>query len=335
VPSRSINLERAVFMISIDVEMAWGFMHYRDRPNPYVYRDERGFITDLLGLFEKHGIKATWAAVGHLFLDRCGVRGGTKHPELVRPGYSWLNGHDWLEPAPCSDATDVADQTKAHPAWYGRDIIELIKSCKAPQEIGSHTFSHVLCANPELSVEAMDSDLNACRQVSDGVVPPMKSFVFPRDEFGHLTVVAQHQFTSFRGRPSPSNTNSRNSTLKLFRTLRLSRRDPVCPRWEKEGIWNFPATYFFDTGSGRIGKLPVAIGARAVSMRVHEAVQSKSLFHLWFHPHNLTEKPKKSLRIMDRLLTNVNRLRDKGRIENLTMGELAARLGTPRTSSSA
>ncbi len=328
-------LDRAVFMISIDAEMAWGFIHYRDRPSPYVYRNERGLISDLLGLFEKHGTKATWAVVGHLFLDRCDTKGGMKHPELVRPGYSWLNGQDWLDPAPCSVSTGSMDQTQAHPMWYGRDIIEMIKSCKVPQEIGSHTFSHIRCADPGLSADAMDSDLRACRQVADGLVPPMRSFAYPRHEKGHLDVVVRHGFTSYRDKPSRGGQGQARSNPKLL-GLPLGRgRLAVFPQWENEGIWNFPATYFFHTGSGRISNLPAPIGALAVTRRVREAVKARGLFHLWFHPHNLTEKPHKSLQIMDRVLKNVNALRNSGLIENLTMGELAARLGTPTVSSGA
>lgn len=327
--------DRAVFMISIDTEMAWGFMHYRDRPSPYVYRNERGLISDLLGLFEKHAIKATWAVVGHLFLDRCHPEGGVKHPELVRPGYSWLNGQDWLDPAPCNATTGTADQTQVHPMWYGRDIVEMIMSCKVPQEIGSHTFSHVRCADPGLNAQAFDSDLTECRRVADGVVPPMRSFVYPRHEKGHLDVVVRHGFTSYRDLPSRSGLGQVRSQLKLLGILPHRQRLAIYPQWESEGIWNFPSTYFFDTGAGRIGKLPASIGAIAVSSRVREAVQAKGLFHLWFHTHNLTEKPQKSLKIMDRLLKNVSTLRRKGLIENLTMGELSARLGMPAATSGA
>lgn len=82
-------LQRGAFLISIDTEMAWGSVHHRDVGRHYSYQAEREFIDRLLALFDKYQIRATWAVVGHLFLDQCQAVDGRKHPEIVRPGYRW------------------------------------------------------------------------------------------------------------------------------------------------------------------------------------------------------------------------------------------------------
>ena len=65
-------LSRGVFTISIDTEFAWGTF---DLPEAMTYRKlearSREVITRLLGLFETYNIEATWAVVGHLFLESC------------------------------------------------------------------------------------------------------------------------------------------------------------------------------------------------------------------------------------------------------------------------
>ena len=69
--------ERAAAVISIDTELAWGEAHRRDGTRAgHRYEIEREVIGSILDLFERHGISATWAVVGHLFLDRCSREDG-------------------------------------------------------------------------------------------------------------------------------------------------------------------------------------------------------------------------------------------------------------------
>ena len=120
----SIPLNSGVFLLSIDTELAWGGVHsgsfVRRR---HMYEGTRDAISRLLEIAERYDIRATWAVVGHLLLDKCTPVNGRKHPELVRPSYSWFSG-DWLKHDPCSDAA-------MEPFWYGPDIVESIMSCRS------------------------------------------------------------------------------------------------------------------------------------------------------------------------------------------------------------
>lgn len=146
-------------MISIDVEMAWGVIHRRQIARHYTYRKERELIGRLLKLFERYEIRATWAVVGHLFLESCQAIEGIKHPEVVRPAYSWLEG-DWFDPDPCSSV-------EADHIWYGKDIVEQIRQYGDSQEIGSQTFSHVIVGDDECGPASFDSELGVCRQLAE------------------------------------------------------------------------------------------------------------------------------------------------------------------------
>ena len=66
--------------------MAWGVVHRGDITGNYTYRSEREVIERLLQLFEKYDIAATFAIVGHLFLDRCKPVNGRKHPGSTGTG---------------------------------------------------------------------------------------------------------------------------------------------------------------------------------------------------------------------------------------------------------
>src|SRR4051794_8668777 len=107
-----IELPSGIFTISLDFELIWGTLdkpkHTRFRRLCTIEREE--VIDRLLGLFAEYKINATWCTVGHLFLDGKQVSG------YEQPGI------------PSSEADA--------PIFYGRDLIQKIRDCAVPQEIG-------------------------------------------------------------------------------------------------------------------------------------------------------------------------------------------------------
>ena len=63
--------------------------------------------------------------------------------------------------------------------------------------------------------------------------------------------------------------------------------------------------------------------------RLRQAARHRSLFHLWFHPYNVTADPERAFAALDRICAAAARLRDAGDLDILTMGDLAARLDGP------
>jgi hypothetical protein len=56
------------------------------------------------------------------------------------------------------------------------------------------------------------------------------------------------------------------------------------------------------------------------------AARERSLFHLWFHPYNVTAAPARARRALEAICKEAARLREAGRLDVLTMGALADRL---------
>jgi hypothetical protein len=63
-------------VFSADFEMAWAFRYSKTLASKAVEigLKERENVPTLLDLFDKYQIPATWATVGHLFLNECSSR---------------------------------------------------------------------------------------------------------------------------------------------------------------------------------------------------------------------------------------------------------------------
>lgn len=305
------------FVVSIDLEMSWGAVHHGRPHDESPYLREREVVDDVLELMERYEISATWAVVGHLFLRECTAPDdGPPHPGITRPDYPWLVG-DWYDLDPVSDV-------QLAPTWYGPDLVERIASCPTPQEIASHSFAHVIAGDPGCSREAFAADVQEAVDVARARGFELRSFVYPRNSIAHLDVLEDAGFTSFRG-PTPSPDPAGARALRRLRAVAEKIRPTARFSPERhDGLVNIPHTYLFDPGSRNARLLGTAGWSRLVERRLHHAVRSKSLFHLWFHSHNLAVDLDRSNRAMERLFRSARRAIDAGRLTNPTMAELAA-----------
>ena len=89
--------DQPTFIISLDTELLWGYIAQPPtlrRAISLMKNDDkkvRGCIEILLNLFEKHNIPATWAIVGHLFLDHCEKEDGIPHKDMPRFKDDWYS----------------------------------------------------------------------------------------------------------------------------------------------------------------------------------------------------------------------------------------------------
>jgi peptidoglycan/xylan/chitin deacetylase (PgdA/CDA1 family) len=280
----------------------------------------RDVVTRLIDLLEQYEIRATWAVVGHLLLDRCRPVHGVKHPEIVRPSYAWFSG-DWFQDDPCTDyARD--------PFWYGPDLIKRILASRTPQEIGCHGFSHMIIGDPGCSRDCLDSELKASQEAAASWGVTLKSFVFPRNSIGHLDVLAANGFSAFRGMASA--TWRRLLPTAVFNGMHTIL--PVPPFTSQpsaqHGLWNLPATTFYLHREGRARTVPIRLRVYRAVQGVRRAAKEKSLCHLWFHPFNLASDPEALLEGLKSTFKEVALCRERGVLANVTMGELAQQLGT-------
>ncbi|MFH1463036.1 MAG: polysaccharide deacetylase family protein [Pseudomonadota bacterium] len=320
--------ERGVFVLSLDFELVWGSRDLVADPTPLVQASRvvrREIFPRLLELLGELGIVATWATVGHLFLDGASPRGGSLHPGLVPPRHRWRRA-PWLDGVPAgTEATE--------PAFYARSLVLQLRD--AGQEIGSHSFTHPIFGDPGCSHRTAETEIQRCQVAAAELGVPLRSFVFPRNRPGHLDVLARHGFTCWRGlepvwyhRPGVPGLIRRAAH---FAGVAAADCPPtVLPYRDGHGLWCIPASGSFLPLDGPRRAIPIARREESGIRGIDRAVLERRICHLWFHPINLAPAPRELLAGVARILRHAARLRDAGRLEILPMAAVAARAEAAR-----
>ncbi len=316
---------QGVFTLSLDFELIWGTV---DLFGPERFRraceiEREIVIARLLSLLEEFEIAATWCILGHLLLPGCRRSDGRAHPEIVRPRHAWVHG-DWLQHDPCTDEARA-------PLFYGRSLVERIRACRVPQEIGSHSFSHAVFSDPGCSREAAASELQASVEAARHLGLELRSFAFPRNGVGHLDLLPQFGFTNYRG-PAPRWYERRQPPTALQRLARLwsvlAAAEPpaVAPAQAAHGLVNVPASMIYSPRHGPRRYISVSRRVRRARKGLDAATRAGRVFHLWFHPTNLADEPETMFRGLRDIFMTVRGLRHQGRLSVETMKALACRV---------
>lgn len=310
-----IKLEKGVFIISLDTELAWGTRNLEKYGGHY--QKTREAIDRLLNLFAKYDIKATWAVVGHLFLDECKKVDGVVHPKIVRPQYKDLKG-DWFN-------IDPASNINIAPEWYGKDIVEKIINCKAKQEIGCYTFSHIDVSKEGCSEECFGSELDECKKMASDFGLQLTSFVYPRNRVALIDVLKDKGFLCYRDRDDDWFKNSEERLRRLAHAVDNYLCLPVKATTPKKtnGIWSLPGSYFYIHKDGWAKFIPISFRVRKAKTGIDSAISNKQIFHLWFHPFNLASDPDGLIYGLEKIFIYFKKMKAEGLIENMTMGEMA------------
>jgi peptidoglycan/xylan/chitin deacetylase (PgdA/CDA1 family) len=311
-------------VVSLDLELAWGrFDHLPLLILEHESRQERKHITPLLAIFDRYDIPATWAVVGHLMLENClRDRHGIAHPDLFPHAYySWFP-LDWY----CFDPCTTVDSA---PAWYAPDIVEWIRHARVRHEIGSHSFGHICYGDPECTPSVALADLNAALETAARQGMVLKSFVFPRNQVGHLDVLKHFGLRSYRGMEPPlirTDIRLLQWAVRFFDQLLALRPRNVRVEETLPGLWNLPANHFFIGREGMRRMIPMASRVLKGKRGIAHAVKTGGLYHLWFHPFNLNADTDAMLSGLAEIFEYAHRMREQGLLEILTMDDYARRL---------
>jgi peptidoglycan/xylan/chitin deacetylase (PgdA/CDA1 family) len=294
-----------VFIISLDTELIWGYVSYPSNKIIHMLKNDkkkaRGCINILLNLFEKHNIPATWAVVGHLFLDHCEYTNGMPHKDMPR------FNENWYSIDPCTDI-------KKEPLFYGRDIIEKILSTQIKHEIGYHSFSHVPFS--DCTREVAEAEIKKGIELAKEFNITFESFVYPENKIGHVDILKKYGFKIYRGQNSRGNNANKIIPLRIINFTKSEiMGSPVEPIF-REGIWEIPGSMQFSDPL-----FPYNLVSRA-KLGTNKAIRNNKIFNVFLHPGTLLAEPILEKKL-DNFLAFVANKRDEGKIHVMTMGNYA------------
>ncbi len=298
------------FILSLDTEIAWGTYRNLDARAPAFdrYPDLLNRLIRLLNIYE---IPATWAIVGHLLLEP-----GQRTP-LADIQYSFAN------------APDSQRLANHNPGWfYGRYIVDAIQNARVPQEIGSHTMTHLLATDPAVTRDHFAAQLDAVTRLHAAHdLPPPRSLVYPQNGVAHTGLLPDYGFTTYRGAAADWHAQM-PSPLKRPAHL-LDRMMGFTPPTytpadclEADGLVNLPASQFLMSYDGVRAQIPTQARLRQARLGLADAIQSGGIYHLWFHPFNLGSS-EAMFDALIRILSLVWEGRHRGQLTVMTMAQAA------------
>jgi len=293
---RCVRLARGVFTVSIDLELAWGIWDHLRPGDCAAIRRERVVVERLVSLFELYELSATWAVVGSLL-----------EQEPLLPDNANAIGASDLE------------------LWSGIDIVQRIKSASPMQEIGSHSYGHRVFDEKVLRTSAALQDIENARRLHENHEMPFRSFVFPRNVVGFRRVLSDAGITTYRGVTNHWYLRAPWRFWKVTMLLNylLGCGPPtVVPSLDEYGMVNLPDSMLL-LGRDGVRSIVPARNVQTMAMAgLDRAAATKEVFHLWFHPSNLTYDMERQLSVLEHILAHAARLRRAGLLSTRSMGQV-------------
>ena len=313
-------MKKGTLTISIDFEYALGYAdEMLSEERKKLVREEAAVSREILKLFEKYDISATWAIVGHLLETDCSpADDGRVHAEF--PAQIFTDSSlDWFAHHP--PAGDTAD-----PLWFdSAGVIKAVQQSVVPQEIGSHSYAHILYGAPTIKPEAIAADIAGIARIHKRYGLPLASFIFPRNMEGYHKELREIGVQCYRGLstfwymklPGPL-----GRLARLFDYMLPGVRT-VTPSRHESGLINIPDSLLLLGRNGFRKLVTPSMMKRKIRRGIKAAADRQEIFHLWFHPSNFSYDTATQLQILEDALQYAASLREEGVLRVTTMGMIA------------
>jgi len=310
-------------IVSLDFELFWGML---DCATLESYGGNvmggRKAIPQLLQLFQKYGIHATWATVGFLFAENYAELKSYMPENANRPGYedNALDPYAWF--------SQIGDNEETAPCFYGLSLIRQVARTPG-QEIGSHTFCHYYCREKGQTPEQFAADMAAAKALGKAKGYDLTSVILPRNqcEPEYTEVLRNLGFTAYRDEEN----DWIHETIKfrpLLRALRLldvylplTGQGGYLPK-EENGIWNLVGSRMYKPIFPALSFLE-GLKLRRIKKQMLHAAKNNLTFHLWWHPHNLGVRTEAHFRQLEEIFAYYHHLKEKYGMQSLNMQEAA------------
>ncbi len=297
------------FIISLDCEGKWGMADkitpFHDR---YITKDSLTFAYQTLcERFNWYDISATFAFVMGFVLNDEERKGFAEYfcDDLVE-------GRNWLT---CFRAAEKSGNLDG---WFCPEALEIVKA-KGRHEIAAHGFSHVPLSDRLTTRDVVDRELKACHQVAKYLGLELETFVYPRNDIGHVDALAAAGFQGYRAAPSKV-IGVPNKLSSLLMEANIFGRAESEIENHPSGISIIPGGYMVNWQHGPRKIIPAWTSSLRWGSILSDAANNGRTAHLWLHPHNILTAPE-TLDRLDDIFREAVYWRDKGKIEILTQSQ--------------
>ena len=310
-------------IVSLDFELFWGMLDCCALED---YQENvlggRKAIPQLLKLFEKYGIHATWATVGFLFAeDKAHLRRFFPLEQLPTYTREDVSPYPWFE--------RIGNDEKDAPCFFAPSLVKLVAQTPG-QEIGSHTFSHFYCREKGQSAAQFSADMAAAKAIAEETGYALTSVILPRNqcEEDYTQVLREHGFAAYRDEENDwiHNKIKFRPLLRLLRLadvyLPLTGQGGYIPRKEN-GIWNLVGSRMYKPILKPLAFLE-PLKLRRIKKQMLHAARKGLTFHLWWHPHNIGVRTEAHMKQLEEIFAYYQYLNQTYGMRSYNMAEMAA-----------
>ena len=310
------QFEAGVVIISLDTEQIWGYLDQLNEAQFRIrYPDALAAQEKVLACLSNAGVSATWFLVGGMALR------GSDGPRDTRMAGLPV---EWTSKIPAGvEATT--------PLYYRHSFVERLRKARPFQEVGLHGgLTHLIWTDPAATRDAVTQELaEGVKALEQAHVRPI-SFSFGREQEAYHDLLPAHGIRCYRGRTATRafqlGPTLRGKLARLLDEVRRSTPPPVWPEETLPGLWNIPSSLFlYPIGAARTRVVGLRSRLERFSRGLAAAARLHGIFHFCLHPENLTES-RQGFSLFEDILDLLIRIRDRGDVEILTMGEVAARM---------
>jgi peptidoglycan/xylan/chitin deacetylase (PgdA/CDA1 family) len=310
-------LENAKFVISLDFELHWGVFDALGESYNQNIQGVQNALPEILKLFKKYDIHATWATVGMLF---CKNRADyEKYKPKILPAYK----DEVLNPYKMINIGECEDEDKLH---YGHSLIKQIIECPH-QEISSHSYSHFNALADGQNEEQFENDIKSAIKIAkDKFNIEIKSYIFAKNEINidYLNILKKYGIKIYRSNPNHNLYNKGQKLNILEKIIRVADSyinitGHYNSLLKKDKICSIQGDRFLRPYKNKLlSKLMI----RRIKNEMLEASQNGKVYHLWWHPHNFGINLEENLSNLESLLVYYQELNIKYKMESVCMEEL-------------
>lgn len=299
------------FIISLDFELFWGVSESKTINNygNNIYNTHE-VVIEMLKLFKKYNIEATWATVGFLFFkDIKNLDDFISENKIQKINYKNESLNNFIL------LSKVCDLDKRY--FFALDLVHKIIESDG-QELASHTFSHMYTLENGVILKDIETDFDVMVKLFNQFGLSLDSIVFPRNQYSKdvLNLIGNTTIKTFRGNQNsylykPSlNQNLFKRFLRLLDSyVNISGYNPSIVN-QKKNILDIPASRFLRPYSHKL-RLLEKFRLNRIKKEMSISAKKGLNYHLWWHPHNFGSNRNDNLSFLEEILKHQKLLENR------------------------